>query len=281
MTINAVVFDVGETLVDESREYGTWADWLGVPRHTFSAVFGMVLAQGLDYRETFQRFRPGFDLDVERAARSDAGHPEWFGEDDLYADARPCIKALQGLGLWLGVAGNQTLNAGAILRGLDLGVDMVATSDDWGANKPDREFFDRLVAECPCPAEEILYVGDRLDNDVRPAHMAGLRTAHIKRGPWGLLVAADPELREVADVLLDSLNELPAAVKRLNAARGTAGAAGSAAKAKRGPAGRHGLREVGDRSADAAGSGLGSGYDRDKRPEGALDESFDDTDLSA
>ena len=28
--IKAVVFDVGETLVDESREYGTWADWLGV-----------------------------------------------------------------------------------------------------------------------------------------------------------------------------------------------------------------------------------------------------------
>jgi len=33
--IRAVVFDVGETLVDESREYGTWADWLGIPRHTF------------------------------------------------------------------------------------------------------------------------------------------------------------------------------------------------------------------------------------------------------
>jgi hypothetical protein len=36
--INAVVFDVGETLIDETREDGTWADWLGVPRHTFSAV---------------------------------------------------------------------------------------------------------------------------------------------------------------------------------------------------------------------------------------------------
>ncbi len=31
--IDAVVFDVGETLVDETREYGTWADWLGVPKH--------------------------------------------------------------------------------------------------------------------------------------------------------------------------------------------------------------------------------------------------------
>ena len=46
--ISAVVFDVGECLVDETREYGAWADWLGVPRHTFSAVFGAVIARGLD-----------------------------------------------------------------------------------------------------------------------------------------------------------------------------------------------------------------------------------------
>ena len=71
--IDAVVFDVGETLVDETREYGTWADWLGVPRHTFSAVFGAVIALGMDYRDAFQYFRPGFSLDAERARRADAG----------------------------------------------------------------------------------------------------------------------------------------------------------------------------------------------------------------
>lgn len=219
MKINAVVFDVGETLVDESREYGTWADWLGVPRHTFSAAFGMVLAQGLDYRETFQRFRPGFDLDAERAARTAAGAPEWFGEDDLYEDVRPCLKSLAGMGLWIGVAGNQTVNAGSILRGLELGVDLIATSDDWGVSKPEPGFFARLVDACPCPIDEILYVGDRLDNDVRPAHQAGMRTAHIKRGPWGTMVAADPELREVADVLLASLDELPGEIARLDPRR--------------------------------------------------------------
>jgi FMN phosphatase YigB (HAD superfamily) len=51
--IKAVVFDVGETLVDETREYGAWADWLGVPRHAFSSVFGAVIALGMDYREAF------------------------------------------------------------------------------------------------------------------------------------------------------------------------------------------------------------------------------------
>jgi hypothetical protein len=68
--IHAVVFDVGETLVDETREYGTWADWLGVPRHTFSAVFGAVVALGMDYRQAFQYFRPSFNLNAERERRA-------------------------------------------------------------------------------------------------------------------------------------------------------------------------------------------------------------------
>src|ERR1700754_1305338 len=107
--ISAVFFDVGETLVDESREYGTWADWLGVPRHTFSAVFGAIIARGLDYRETFQVFRPGFDLSQEREKRTAAGQPEWFDEDDLYPDVRPTLAKLRNDGLWIGIAGNQTV----------------------------------------------------------------------------------------------------------------------------------------------------------------------------
>jgi hypothetical protein len=66
------LFDVGEVLINETRDYGTWADWLGIPRHTFSAVFGAVIARGGDYRQVFQYFRPGFDLDVAREARLDA-----------------------------------------------------------------------------------------------------------------------------------------------------------------------------------------------------------------
>ncbi len=38
--MKAVVFDVGETLVDETRYWDEWADWLGVPRFTFFAVLG-------------------------------------------------------------------------------------------------------------------------------------------------------------------------------------------------------------------------------------------------
>lgn len=151
--IRAVIFDVGECLVDESREYGTWADWLGVPRHTFSAVFGATIARGLDYREAFQVFRPGFDLYEEREKRAAAGRPETFGEEDLYPDVRPALAALRADGLWLGIAGNQTVRAGRILRQLfTADVDLIGTSDDWGASKPDPEFFKRVAEVVPFEA---------------------------------------------------------------------------------------------------------------------------------
>ncbi|MEU4454262.1 HAD family hydrolase [Nocardioides sp. NPDC023903] len=214
--IRAVVFDVGECLVDETREYGTWADWLGVPRHTFSAVFGAVIARGMDYREAFQVFRPGFDLTEERRKREVAGQAERFGEDDVYPDVRPALKALREAGLWLGLAGNQTVSAGRILRKLDFPVDLVATSDDWGVSKPDLGFFEHVIEAAPYAAKEILYVGDRLDNDIRPAAEAGMVTALIRRGPWGVIQEHEPEADEIATIRISSLAELPEWVAALN-----------------------------------------------------------------
>ncbi len=214
--IRAVVFDVGECLVDETREYGTWADWLGVPRHTFAATFGAVIARGLDYRETFQVFAPGFDLAEQREARAAAGKPESFGEDDLYPDVRPALRRLREAGLWVGIAGNQTLRAGTILKSLDLPTDMIATSDDWAVSKPDPAFFDHVVRGAPCAAGEILYVGDRLDNDVRPAAGRGLATALIRRGPWGVIQQHDPAAATVPTFRIDSLGELPALIDEFN-----------------------------------------------------------------
>ncbi len=216
VVIDAVVFDVGETLVDETREYGTWADWLGIPRHTFSAVFGAVIALGVDYRDVFQYFRPGFSLDAERARRAGAGQPEWFGEDDLYPDVRPCMTALRDMGVWIGVAGNQTSRAGELLRKLDLPADLIATSEDWKASKPDSGFFGALLAAAPCEASRILYVGDRLDNDLKPARAAGMPTAFIRRGPWGYIWEHHPDMAAAADWSMTSLAELPPLVAEVN-----------------------------------------------------------------
>lgn len=216
--IRAVVFDVGECLVDETREYGTWADWLAVPRHTFAAMFGAVIAQGRDYRDTFQEFQPGFDLYAEREKRAAAGQPETFGEEDLYPEVREALRQLRADGLWLGIAGNQTVRAGTILRELfTTDVDLIGTSDDWGASKPDPEFFERVAEVTPFASDEILYVGDRVDNDLRPAVAAGMHTALVRRGPWATIQWNTPEARDLPTFRIETLSELPEQISKFNA----------------------------------------------------------------
>ncbi|GGP80104.1 HAD family hydrolase [Saccharothrix coeruleofusca] len=208
--VTAVVFDVGETLLDDSREWGAWADWIGVPRHTFSTVLGAVTAAGRDNAETFQYFRPGFDMARERRLREEAGLGERIEDGDLYPDVRTGLARLRELGLWVGIAGNQTSRAAELLRGLELPVDGVVTSGEWGVAKPAPEFFERVVKMTPATvAGDVLYVGDHRDNDVVAAKAFGLRTALIRRGPWGYLWADDPLVRRDADWVIDSLHDLP------------------------------------------------------------------------
>ena len=211
--IRSVVFDVGETLLDDTREFAAWADWIGVPRHTFSALLGAVVAEGRNNAETFEYFRPGFDVGAERQRREAAGVGERIGDEDLYTDVRPALSELRARGVWVGIAGNQTTRAATLLRDLHLPADGIATSGEWGVAKPSPEFFERVVEFAPgCPAE-IAYVGDHRDFDVVASRAAGLQPVLIRRGPWGHLWGDDPALRKADAWVIGSLAELPDLVR--------------------------------------------------------------------
>jgi FMN phosphatase YigB (HAD superfamily) len=212
--IRSVVLDVGEPLVRDDRYWADWADWLNVPRHTLSALVGAVVALGHDNAQAVRLLRPDItDLAAEYAKRGAAGHGERLGEEDLYEDVRPTLSRLREAGLWVGVAGNQTAEVAALLRALDLPVDALATSGEWGVAKPTSAFFERIVRWAPGAPEEIVYVGDHPSNDIAPAKAAGLRTCHLRRGPWGHLWADRPEAA-AADWRIDSLAELPRLLTR-------------------------------------------------------------------
>lgn len=207
--ICSVVFDIGETLVDDTREWNRWADWIGVPRHTFSAVLGAVTAAGRNNVETFYYFRPGFDLEAERQRREAAGVGEEISEQGLYPDVRSALKALRDRGIWVGIAGNQTARAAELLRALDLPADAVVTSGELGVAKPHPAFFSHVIDLAPGEPSEIAYVGDHRDNDITPAYQAGLRSVLVRRGPWGYLWSGDSVIKARADWVVDSLDELP------------------------------------------------------------------------
>ncbi|MGW5480942.1 HAD family hydrolase [Streptomyces sp. NPDC004008] len=206
--IETIVFDVGETITRDDRYWASWADWLEIPRHTLSALVGAVVAQGRDNAEALRLARPGIDVVAEYRAREAAGRGERLEESDLYDDVRPALSALRSLGKRVIVAGNQTRRAGELLRDLNLPVDLIVTSGEWGVAKPQAEFFERVLEVAKAAPAETLYVGDHPANDVFPARQAGLRTAHLRRGPWGCLWADDLEVVAAADWQIDSLTQL-------------------------------------------------------------------------
>ncbi|WP_277207611.1 HAD family hydrolase [Isoptericola croceus] len=209
--LRAVVFDVGETLVDETRIFSRWADRLGVPRGTFLGLVGACAATDRPLEHAFELARPGIDVHAEitRWAQDEPGGlRENFDADDLYDDVRPALAALRDAGYAVVVAGNQPPQARRALEAMDLPVDSIRTSDEWGVEKPDPVFFARVAELTGVPPSGIAYVGDRLDNDVLPAADAGMRPVLVRRGPWGYLHAARPEARGI-DVV-DTLTELPA-----------------------------------------------------------------------
>jgi FMN phosphatase YigB (HAD superfamily) len=216
--VRAVFFDVGETLIDETRHWAGWAEWLGVPLLTFFAALGGVIERGEHHRHVFELVRPGLDLDSAREQRSRAGGKPRFEPRDLYPDAIPCLERMRAGGYRIGLAGNQPAWAEQALRALGVQADHFASSESWGVEKPSPAFFERIIALAGLPPEQIAYVGDRLDNDVLPARAAGMVAVFLRRGPWGIAHALRPEA-QAAHLRLDSLDELPAALERLYAAR--------------------------------------------------------------
>lgn len=185
--IAAVVFDVGETLVDETGLWMRAAEATGVTPFTLMGVIGGLAARGEIHSRVWEI------LGVERPAST-------WESTAFYPDALPCLARLRGLGLTIGAVGNTPAEAEEMLRPH---VDFVGSSARWGVDKPSPEFFARVAAEAGLPPHRIAYVGDRVDNDIVPALAAGMLAIHIRRGPWGHLhqpPAGTPAIRSLDHV---------------------------------------------------------------------------------
>jgi FMN phosphatase YigB (HAD superfamily) len=193
--VNTVVFDIGETLVDETGLWTGWAQALGVPAFTLFGVLGGLAAQGRDHREF-----------LSLLGSPEVTAPGWvLTEDDLYADALPCLRTLRDEGWRIVVGGNQPEQLQRLIEGLGLPADVVVSSGGLGVAKPDPRFFHLAAAAAGVSVGECVHVGDRVDNDVVGARAAGMLPVHVRRGPWGILHADDPAV----DLQVRSLTELP------------------------------------------------------------------------
>ncbi|HUG65921.1 MAG TPA: HAD family hydrolase [Gaiellaceae bacterium] len=197
MALKAVVFDVGETLIDEERWWRRLAEREGLQPHVVWAALGVTIERGEEHTALWGH------LGMDRP-------PRWWTEtpyalEDLYPDALDCLRRTREAGYRVGIVGNQSETLEAWARESELPADVISSSASLGVRKPDPAFFARVAELMGCAPRDVAYVGDRVDNDVLPAAAAGLIAVHVRRGPWGRLQHTPPE----ATLGLDELASLP------------------------------------------------------------------------
>ena len=131
-----------------------------------------------------------------------------FESSDMYQDCLLQIKELKNAGYSVGIIANQpatvkeTLAKDQILQYLDfLGISALV-----GLEKPNPALFQLAVDSLGFAANEIVHVGNRIDNDVIPAKSIGMKTVWLRRGE------ANPNPSEndlnQADLTVTDLNNL-------------------------------------------------------------------------
>ena len=226
--IDLVVIDAGGCIYDDDN----WA--LAVLKATRQLAPGSIdetefwtvydaqrQAQGGSLSRTVAtRFLPGGDPEeLYRTARSHYEVPA----ASMYPDARPTLAAL-ATRYKLGVVANPSDTHIAALRrdGLLQYFDVVVTPEQVDPAKsygktPDARMYKRALDETGVTADRAVHVGNRIDNDVRPAKQAGLHTIWLLRGE----APPSPTVEQLAepDAIVTSFGGVPNALVAISPAR--------------------------------------------------------------
>jgi putative hydrolase of the HAD superfamily len=221
VAIEMVFFDIGGVMYDDTiyaRAIHTALRSLGgmFTDEEFDDAYRQArAAQAGSFRGSLARRFLGPDADME-ALEAEASKHWAYPIEALHEDVRPCLEALAHR-YRLGVIANQPSAVKDALRRdvLDGYFEVWGVSDDVGLEKPDPALFAHVVQEAGVEPARSVMVGDRLDYDVRPAKVAGMRAVWVLRGE-----APDdptPEQLAEADAAIRGLHELPAALAALEA----------------------------------------------------------------
>lgn len=241
--IDAVLFDLGETIlnfgkVNTSKLFGQGAkltynylqslsqpvgDFKKYSRKNLSAIrwkYWVSLFTGKDFNalDLLKKIGVacGFNLDEQQWRQL-----IWLWYEPLSkvaaveSDIKQTFVRLKNQGLKLGILSNTFINASALEKQLEqFGLldffDIRLYSYRFGFRKPNPGIFRFAAEQINSPCENIMFVGDRIDKDIRPALRLGMTavlkkayTNHRKRLPKGAC-------------MVQNLSELPVLIEKLN-----------------------------------------------------------------
>ncbi len=199
--IKWLFFDIGSTLVDESRAYS---------RRIRETIAGSGVSYEQFYEEMLRFYRQNKKGDLEAAKQFGLTVAPWHSEEEvLYPDAVSCLKALHSR-FSIGIIANQPLGTADRMEKMGLApyLDRIISSAEEGLAKPDPAIFRLALERAGCRPEQAVMIGDRLDNDIVPAKQLGMTTIWVKQGFGGLSTPRTPE--ETPDFTVESLSDIPA-----------------------------------------------------------------------
>ncbi|MFY9986749.1 MAG: RbtT/DalT/CsbX family MFS transporter [Chthoniobacterales bacterium] len=216
--IELILFDLGGTIYDDetfTRALLRAARELNpsLEEHEFWAVYDEQRGQSSGSLRTAiaKRFVPGGD----RATLVALAHKYWeYPASTLYPDVKPALSSLAQR-FKLGLVANAGAAAKKALRrdGLDRFFSVITLSEEAGIEKPDEAIFRLTLEHAGVPADRAIHVGNRLDNDIRPAQRIGMKTIWLLRGDS----PPAPTLEQLCepDAVIISLNGVGVALSRL------------------------------------------------------------------
>ena len=198
--IRWIFFDIGSTLVDEEAAC----------RHRIrDMIEGSSITFDQFWEKCLQYAKAGCNGDQKAIEFFGLTKTPWHSEDEVpFDDCAETLRALCDKGYQLGIIANQKPGAKDRLDAWGIGryFSVIASSAEMGISKPNKEIFTRALAMADCRPENAVMVGDRLDNDIRPAKELGMQTIWIRKG---LAIYMRPSCEaEVPDRTVDSLSEM-------------------------------------------------------------------------
>lgn len=205
--IKTLFFDVGYTLINEDA---VWRQ-----RCREQAEEKDALALGLtpsdimnDVLEATNSFKPQFQtvIDKHKLSRMVPYREEF---EALYPEVKAVLENLSKK-YRLGIIANQS--KGLFDRLVKLGIaeyfepELVISSSEKNLHKPDIRIFELALEKSGDSASESVMIGDRIDNDVKPAKQLGMKSIRIKRGIASSQQAPSAEYE--ADFTIRNLYEL-------------------------------------------------------------------------
>ena len=173
--IEWLFFDIGSTLVDEQVAY---------ERRIYDMIRDTDIPYPVFLQKMIDYFSENKKGDIEAARELHLNVPAWHSEAERpYPDARACLETLAKT-YRIGIIANQPPGSEARLAqfGLLPFIEVIAASAEEGVAKPDYRIFQAALRKAKTQPHKAMMIGDRLDNDIRPAKALGMGTVWIKQG---------------------------------------------------------------------------------------------------